>query len=108
MASAAVRVAGGSLAMIFSGTSTSPASTRRRYSGSSHNCLPIRCCTNAVTMHDTIAAGMVIFKMSGRVKSLGSNVRYAAIAAETGLAVIPSAEVTVEDANGFSGRIPLR
>ncbi len=48
------------------GTSTVPAFTRLRYSGSSSRSLPMRCCTNEVTMHATIAAGTVIARICGR------------------------------------------
>ena len=58
--------------------------------------------------HLNIADGTVIFRTSARPKPSGSRVRYAAIAADTGLAVSPSADVTVDDARARSGRIPFR
>ena len=70
--------------------------------------MPIRFCTSEVAMQATIEAGMVIPRISDRVKSAGSRVRNAAMAAGTGLAVMPSPDVTAAAASGRSGRTPLR
>jgi hypothetical protein len=89
-----------------SGSLTSPASRRRLYSGSSIRSLPCRLITTDIAMIPRRVAGIVINRMSTRSRPSGSTSgSIVAMAAATGLDVMPIADATVELESGRSGRI---